>query len=492
MPGRLKKGNILLSLLFIIALGLRLYFVSLSPFLHNCDERFHALVSRNLMHHPFRPMLKMSTLAHYDPYLWCCNHIWLHKQPLFMWQMALSMKIFGVSELSLRLPSVIMGALMILLLYRISFLFTRNTVSALLTATLLCFSHFHIDLITGIHGMDHNDVAFGFYVLASVWTYMEYRRSGKWHWIMWVGIFAGCAVLNKWLLGLTVYLGWDTHIVYDFLIRDRKKLPKELLQFLLSLVVCIAAFLPWRLHILHRWPAEANYVYAFNLRHITEALEGHTGSAWYYLGHFPDLFGYCTWLFLLPGVVITFRKAYKKKDIIYYLTLILFVFCFFSFVVQTKVDTYFFFVVPFCLMFVAIGVCDLAGRLRRKRTPALVGMALSLVYSSLRPEKFAHDYSSTNPERNKKIYNTRIYKNIKAYIPAHVKTVINVNSFEDVELMFYHNDITAYHWSLPEEDLKKFEAGKIPVAAFKNHGDYKLPGYILNYPYLYIIDKELR
>src|SRR5690606_28721971 len=97
------------------------------------DERFHALVARNMMDEPFRPMLKTSALLPHEDYTaWCCNHIWLHKQPLFMWQMALSMKVFGVSEPALRLPSVIMGALMILLLYRITVLVTGNKTAGLI------------------------------------------------------------------------------------------------------------------------------------------------------------------------------------------------------------------------------------------------------------------------------------------------------------------------------------------------------------------------
>src|SRR5688572_1561849 len=103
-----------IALLVLGSFFLRLEMASLDPFLHNWDERFHALVSKNMMEDPFRPMLYKHPALPYDYTSWCCNHIWIHKQPLFLWQMAGSMKIFGVNEVALRLPSVIMGALMVL------------------------------------------------------------------------------------------------------------------------------------------------------------------------------------------------------------------------------------------------------------------------------------------------------------------------------------------------------------------------------------------
>ncbi|MBP7399885.1 MAG: hypothetical protein KA954_09890, partial [Chitinophagales bacterium] len=82
-------------ILFFGALGIRILFNSFFPYLHDWDERFHALVAKNMMTHPFTPMLRANPVLPYDETSWTDGHIWLHKQPLFLWQMALSMKIFG-------------------------------------------------------------------------------------------------------------------------------------------------------------------------------------------------------------------------------------------------------------------------------------------------------------------------------------------------------------------------------------------------------------
>ncbi len=482
-----RHGHIAI-LLMLIAAAIRLYFAQADPFLHDWDERFHALVARNMMDQPFKPMLKTSALLPHEDYTaWCCNHIWLHKQPLFMWQMALSMKVFGVSELALRLPSVIMGALMILLLYRITVLVTGNKTAGLIAAGLLCFSHYHLTLIMGIKGMDHNDVAFGFYVLASLWAYAAYERSGKWYWVLLIGLFSGCAILNKWLTGLAVFLAWGVNLLIDLKHKDRK----DLVRFMVALAVCCIVFIPWQIYIHRAFPEEARYEAAYNTRHIFEALEGHTGSIWYYLRAAGSYFGSWLWLGIAPGILLAFFMKRRNSRLLYAFTvLLLFVLCFFSFIVQTKVHSYFFMIAPICMMFIAISlyaVCFRSG----KRWAAVVVLPVAL-WLSLRPGEWKRYFSADNHERNRKVHNTAVYKNIRNYIPEHVKIVVGLNEFEDVELMFYHKDIAAIHWWLPPEDMERLAAEQVPVATFKSREPYVMPSYLPDYPYLYIIDKTVK
>lgn len=483
------KENILLMVILVIGLALRLYMAWVDPFLHPWDERFHALVARNMMHHPFKPMLRAFPVTdNYDPNVWCCNHIWVHKQPLFMWQMAMSMKAFGVSTFTMRLPSVIMGTLLILILYRIVLLFANNKKIALIAAALLAFSNFHLQLISGIKGMDHNDVALGFYVLASIWAYAEYVRKPKWYWVVLIGLFAGCAILNKWLLGLLVFLGWGINI----LLRLKKGgAIREIKHFLAALIVCCVVFVPWQLYILHQFPNEARYEFEFNRRHITEALEGHSGSIFFYLKNFPNLFGSYLFVFaFIGGAMALFKKHINAKLRLAFAAEIITVFCFFSFIVKTKVDTYFFFVVPLCLAFSAIAIYYLFIFL--KKAYLTLPVLVAILFFSLNPTQIIEYLSPDNVERNDRIYNARIYKNIKADMPDSIKVVMNMNSFEDIDVMFFNNDLTAYHWTLPESDIAELRQKKIPIAVFQAHGNYNIPEHLLAYPYLFIIRKPLK
>ena len=333
--------------------------------------------------------------------------------------------------------------------------------------------------------MDHNDIALGFYVLGSVWAYAEYNRSSKWYWVLLIGLFAGGAILNKWLLGLFVYLIWGTHILLTL----KQGPAKSIGLFALSVLICCAVFVPWQIYILHNWPAEARYEYEYNRRHISEVLQGHGGSVWYYASRM-SLYLTSIWFFSIPGVAYAFiKRETNKKLLISILGSVFFVFCFFSFVVKTKVLTHFFFVIPFLMIFMGQGLAALFQKINRLyiTLPAL----LILVYSSIKPFEIKAYFSSSNAERHRKLHNTEIYKRLREKLPPKYKVVMNLPSFEDVELMFYHNDITAYHWWVTEKDLEEMARKKIPVAVFRNHGDYNLPDYVNNYPYLFIIDEML-
>lgn len=485
--------NLLLYSVILLGFALRIGAILADPFLHPWDERFHALVARNMMDSPFVPILRVNPITdNYDKFIWCCNHIWLHKQPLFMWQMALSMKIFGVSEWSMRLPSAIMGSLLPLIIYRIAILLNLRKRAALLAALLLACSNFHLQMIAGIHGMDHNDVAHGFYVLASIWVLFEYQQSKKWYWILIIGVFSGAAILNKWLTGLLVYLIWG--IVVVLLIYGKYPIKKQIFHFMCSLVVCCIVFLPWQLYIVHRFPDLASYVYEFNRRHISEALEGHGGDSFYYLGFLKELFGRFLYFLIPIGMYISIRIKYVRHNLnLGIIAAIGFVFIFYSIIVKTKVDTYLFFVVPLALLYISIALDYFIEYLRTIIKPKYLAPIIFSIaaFISINPVWIESYLSNKNITRNERIYNANIYKNLRKILPDSIHVVMNMNSFEDIDVMFYNRGITAYHWTLPEEDFKSFEQRKIPIAVFESHGNYKLPDYVLKYPFLYIIKQEL-
>ncbi|MBK7222745.1 MAG: glycosyltransferase family 39 protein [Saprospiraceae bacterium] len=131
------------------------------------------------MDDPLLPLLRAEPLVPYDDKAWCCNHIWVHKQPLFMWQMTASMAIFGVSEFAMRYPSVLMGCLMILLCFRITMLLTQHWMTSIVAALIMTTSNYHLEQVSGWIGMDQNDVAFSFYILASIWAYAEFKLKNQ-------------------------------------------------------------------------------------------------------------------------------------------------------------------------------------------------------------------------------------------------------------------------------------------------------------------------
>jgi 4-amino-4-deoxy-L-arabinose transferase len=485
---KVTPANIYLCILLLFALALRLYAIQADPFLHDWDERFHALVARNMMETPFAPTLQREIVGEYDPFSWCCNTIWLHKQPLFMWQMALSMKIFGANEWALRLPSAIMATIMVFFLYRCTFLLSKRTDIAFLAAALLTCSGFQLQLISGIRGMDHNDIALQFYVLASFWAWAERSQKAQphWIWMIFIGLFAGAAVLNKWLIGLAVFLPWGLLTLRQM---SQKRSIWPAAPFLLALATCVAVFLPWQIYILQQWPTLAAHEFEFNRRHLSEALEGHSGTIFYYLEHMAEMVGsYIYYLFPL-GAFAFYRHSHQlDKNLLFAFSLILgFVFCFFSFFVATKVMAHFFFVAPFLYIFVAAAISFFSQLWR----PILPVLGLTAMAFALQPLFFIDYFSPDNTARNHKIANAEVYRNLQSQLPEGCRTVANLPDFGQIELQFYAPQLRATAWSPQPHILDSLAQKGEKIAAFRSHGHYHLSAEILNYPYITILNQKI-
>lgn len=124
-----KRKNYEFALIIIMLCGLILrLFVANDFFLHEWDEQFHALVAKNLIKHPLIPTLYDNPILPYDFKAWNMNHIWVHKQPIPLWTMAASMCLFGVNEIALRLPSILLSTIGIGLIFYIGkYFFSEKT-----------------------------------------------------------------------------------------------------------------------------------------------------------------------------------------------------------------------------------------------------------------------------------------------------------------------------------------------------------------------------
>jgi 4-amino-4-deoxy-L-arabinose transferase-like glycosyltransferase len=274
-----KKRKLSLCLLFLGALSLGFFTATLDPFLNVWDEQYHALVAKSLMRNPLQPMLFPEHLMPFDSNVWTYNTIWLHKQPLFLWQIALSLKVFGLSALSVRIPSVVLFAIMPLLVYRIGKLALNERIG-FIAALLMASAHFVLELIAGNYSTDHNDVAFLFYVLASFWAYWEYKSTGRLKWLLLVGVFSGGAVLVKWLLGLLIFPTWFfSHIIAN---KEKRFYIPSYFPIAGAFGVALLVFLPWQIYIFSAYPNEAAHEMELTSRHLVEVIEGHSEERFYF------------------------------------------------------------------------------------------------------------------------------------------------------------------------------------------------------------------
>ncbi|MBK7567766.1 MAG: glycosyltransferase family 39 protein [Bacteroidetes bacterium] len=492
----LTKRNILLYFfLFSSALFVRMHYIQQDPFLHDWDERYHAVVAKNFITNPLLPVLREDPVLPYNFQDWWGNHIWLHKQPLFMWQMALSMKIFGINEFALRLPSAILCSFLCIIILRIGYLM-KKPLAGMGAALLFCFSMFSIELTTGAIGMDHNDISMLFYVTCSIWALLEYYSSKNYKWLILVGLFSGLAILVKWLTGLLVYAAFGLNI----LIMERPKdYIKQFKRLFLTLIITLIIMLPWQIYIHTEYPVEAKYEFQFNQQHLTEAIEGHTGNYLFYFIELPKHFSYFLIPLIISGLILFLKSKLPTYFKIIILTSILTVYVFFTLLATTKVSAYVFMVYPLILLIIGLNYDYLYNKLvvksGKKIGTVIVFMIIAIsVYTNLKYETLrkTHERGLSNynwDNRKIKIHNAEIYRSLDTTLNGSY-IIFNGKSMEDVEALFYSNQ-NVYAW-WPEKDvIDSLKSKGYKIAAFASHGNQILPQFIIEDKDIIIINKTL-
>ena len=283
-----KKDKLALLSLTLCGASLFIFGALLDPYLNLWDEKYHALVALNTKDNFLFPKLFKEAIVPENNYLhWTSAHVWLHKQPLFIWQIALCFKIFGVSTFTLRIPSIIMATLAIPITYRIVSLLTDSQ-KGYFSAIAIAFSWFLLNLVSGKGEIDHNDVCFFFYVTASLWAWIEYIHSGrKLKWIIIAAIFCGGAALTKWLTGLLLYFVWGIYLLseYKFNIKEWK-----INHFALAILITTTLVVPWQIYTFVQFPEMAKVEHEYNFQHLSTPVEGHAHSTTFYLRTLPHLF----------------------------------------------------------------------------------------------------------------------------------------------------------------------------------------------------------
>ncbi|WP_367388899.1 ArnT family glycosyltransferase [Lewinella sp. LCG006] len=477
-----KKYNTAVFLLFVAAFLLRLMMIFMDPFLHEWDERYHALVAKNMIDTPFWPRLWMSDVLDYNYQEWCCNYTWVHKPPWFLWQMALGMKLFGAEIWAMRFPGALINTLQLILVYHIGKLLVNERVGYF-AAISFAFSYFALEQVSGNMGREHVDVSFLFYLTLNLWAWIRYTKAEekeRWKWAVLIGFIAGIAVLVKWLLGLYVFGIWGVWAIVE-----RKISLKEIGLGSLSLIIALSVFLPWQWHIYSEFPLESAFEGAFNKRHITEALENHEQLWSYYFTNNHILYGAFSWVLIGIGF-FSFIRTVKRSYVISLTVAVVVVYAFFI-IASTKFIAYVFMVSP--IIFVILGCAlnyfyDLHEKnISSQNIAKSLGLIALLLYCSytLRLKMILDfhyhgksSYISSFLERDNKIHDARGWYEIGDSIPDNA-VFLHVN--QPVEVMFYTGNL-AYFWVDPKDIDKLKERGYEPFLV--PNPRYPSPSHLVN------------
>jgi 4-amino-4-deoxy-L-arabinose transferase len=437
-----RSGRIQASLALILFAGLLLrLFVSADFYLHEWDERYHALVAKNMMEHPFKPLLYVEPLLPYDFKDWTSNHVWVHKQPFPLWAMAGSMHLFGVNEIALRIPSILLSTAAVYLTFLIGSYFFGKT-AGLWAAFFHSINGLIIELTGGRVATDHYDTIFLFFIELAILFSLLLVKKDRLAYALLAGLSMGIAILTKWLPALIVVPVW----LACSLGREKPEWKKLTWQLAVMLLAAVAVALPWQFYIHAQFPQEAQWESDYNWRHFTEVIEGHEESFLKHFGNMPRIWGE---LIYLPVLWFFYSLAKRWDWNKAALAIWVFVpFLFFSFA-RTKMQAYTLFTCPALFIMLAwhcrsLHLHELFYLKKRwlSRFILLLLVVLPLRYCYERVKPFKTD---RNPA-----WASELRSLAQKY---EGKKVVIFNMERPVEAMFY-GDFTAYFSAPDSQEIK--------------------------------------
>ncbi|MBP7462841.1 MAG: glycosyltransferase family 39 protein [Bacteroidales bacterium] len=439
-----QKYLFALCLLLVAGLALRL-FSGFDMYLHPWDERYHALVAKNMLHNPMVPMLYTDSIIPLDYRNWCACGVWLHKQPVPLWMMSAGIALFGENELAVRLPSILFSTVGIWLIYMLAMQFYSRRV-AFLSAFLFAIHGLILDITAGRVATDHIDLFFLIFILAAVFASAKAVKTKHWTYPLLSGLFIGMAILSKWLPALIVFGIWG-------LLAYRKiSLRQAFLQFSIMAVVCIAVALPWQVYIFTRYPAEAAWEASFNMRHITEVLDSNSGPFYYHFAKMGMLFGELIYLALLWFVVKSVRMKNNNTRWAW-LGWILVPYIFFS-IPMTKMQAYTLFTAPALFILTALFADYLLRVKSRFKAKWLVWIVVVLLFAL--PVRYSIERLKIFEEQERQPPWTTDIKQLRDQLNGGDGKTVIFNASHPIETMFYI-DCIAYDFTPSAGGIEKIE-----------------------------------
>ncbi len=434
---RYKYALIVLALL-LLGLWLRVRLAQ-DHYVHKWDERFHALVAKNMVKHPLKPTLYEVPLLEYDYTKWYSNHVWLHKQPLPLWLIAASYTLFGTSDFATRIPTLLLSLFSIYITYLLgSHLFGRKT--GLLAAFFMAINGLVIEMGAGRIATDHYDTIF--MVFIEIADLLDYYNSStkKSVYAFFSGLLIGMAILTKWLPALIVFA-----LHYCFLKGKQGKPTYNFKQIAISVLACVAVALPWQLYILNYYPAEAKWEYYNNWLHLSQELEGQTGGYFYFLDKIRINYSEIVYLPLIYLVFTLLKEKLKDSRFVVLFVWIFIPILFFS-LAKTKMQGYVLFICPALFLLTAHFFFELKDNWLKKISQKWLKIfsILLLISIIVLPIRYSIERTAFGFTKPKHENYVDVYKSLNNTLPERA-LVLNVK--EPIEFMFYSNSVA---YSTPE------------------------------------------
>jgi len=303
-----SEYKLALYICMVLAIFLRLW-ISTDPYLNVFDERYHALVSKNILIY-FTPYLYPNLVISFDPLDWTHSSIWLHKPPLPFMIIALSLKVFGFKYFAVRLPSIILSTLSCVLTYKISSHFYCKKI-ALVALFLHAIHGLSIELVGGRVSSDHTDVFYLFFAQLAI--YVAIVRSKSVMSILLTAFILMCAYLSKWI---AVFIPIVLVSLY-YLINNISR-SKHVLLYVLTVIILGSSHLV----IATNYPEELSNLYRGIFGLLKSDKSPHDGGYLYYINRIRIIYGELIYI-PLSLIIVSLISRKLNRDRLYIMLWIL-------------------------------------------------------------------------------------------------------------------------------------------------------------------------
>ena len=436
------KNRFQLSLFFILLGGgiLRVWSM-LDPFLHQWDERYHALVAKNMLLNPILPLLYKNTPLPYDYKMWVMNHIWLHKPPLTLWLISLSFYFFGANEWAVRCPSLLLSVAGIYLTFHIARFFTNQKI-ALLACFFQSINGFVIDVASGRQSTDHVDNVFFFLMELSIFFSVKYIQKKRHIYLIAIAVSVGLALLTK------SFLAFFGIILFFILISLYISYKKSIyLSFLLTFGALLI-YLPWYIYIITYFPNEHQWEQQYTLLHLTQVIEGHKGNFFWHFFKATRIWNELVYLALFVFFYHVIKKKVVKQKAFFLIIWLGLPYLFFSLVV-TKMVAYPLFTAPAIFIIEAYFINFL---LEEKSLNNRFYWKTILIFAFLfLAVRYSYERLKPYREPNTEDLTAQYIKSWQPILSKRDKCLV-FNNEHYVESMFYYDNCISYPF-LPEKKI---------------------------------------
>lgn len=323
--------TILLSLLCIF------YFYGAGTFeVQPWDEAMYAVRARAVQEHG----------AILDQTEYSCGGLYSSVHPpLSIWISALNFELFGRSEITVRLWSILAGCGVLLLIYYL----TGGGFIGLGAAILMAFNLVQYYFTR----LGQLDAPMQFFMLLSIFFWINYIKNKRTINIWMTGIAFGFCLMSKAVFGVLVPAVISVWLVY-LITQKEISISKAIKDFAIVFLTGSAIALPWHLYmyVKHGGDFLNFFIFYHVMQRFESGVEQNTRSLgmFFYLNQFISIYSFFL-LFLIQSIC----RIKKNKSLVFVLIALTIIFILFS-ISKTKMFSYMFTMFPLLVILIADGI----------------------------------------------------------------------------------------------------------------------------------------